>query len=51
MSFTLNNMHVRMKKFAMFQQNNMTILEMADDLVVSVLLLLRDIFGHLSKNL
>ena len=29
-------MHVRMKEFAMFQQNYMIVLEMADNLGVSV---------------
>ena len=33
-------MHVRMKTFAMFQQNNMIVLEMAGNLDVSVLLVL-----------
>ena len=31
-------MYVRMKMFAMFQQNYMTVLKMADNLLVSVLL-------------
>ena len=44
-------MHVRMKKFAMFQQNYMIVLEMADYLGVSVLLVLRAFFGHLNINL
>ena len=34
-------MHVRMKKFAMFQQNYMIVVEMADNLGVNVLLVLR----------
>ena len=32
-------MHIRIKKFAMFQQNYMIVLEMADNLGVSVLLI------------
>ena len=33
-----NNMHVRMRKFAMFQQNYMKVLKMVDNLGGSVLL-------------
>ena len=36
MSFTLNNLHVQMRTFAMFQKNYMIVLEMADNLGVRV---------------
>ena len=41
-------MHVRMKKFAMFQQNYMIVLEMADTLGLNVLLVLRVFSGTLT---
>ena len=37
-------MHVRMKKFAMFQQNYMIVLEIADKLGLKVLQVLRVFF-------
>ena len=37
-------MYVRMKKFPMFQQNYMTVLKMADNFGISVLLVLRVFF-------
>ena len=50
MPFTLNNVHVRMKKVAMFQQNYMIVLGTADNLGVNVLLVLR-VLGHPNINL
>ena len=41
-------MHVRIKKFAMFQQNYMIVLEIADNFGVSVLLFLRLFSGTLT---
>ena len=41
MPFTTNDIHDRMIKFAMFRQNHMIVVEMADNLDVNVLLVLR----------
>ena len=41
MPFTTNDMHDRMLKFAMFQQNYMIVVKMVDNLDVNVLLVLR----------
>ena len=41
-------MHVRMKKFAVFQENYMIVLKMADNLGVNVLLVFRVFFELLN---
>ena len=44
-------MHVGMKKLAMFQQNHLVVMQMADNLGVSVLLVKRVFFGRPNINL